>query len=271
MSLFAGVRSGLRVGVRSGLNPSDSGIAGVTRDGSNGRYYPASTAESSLLMAAAGLATGNPDSIWNCQEPSGNLADSGSAGLTLTAFVVGWTYQQTFTGATRRCVRGVDGTANQRFANTAAGANPAAVSVLQLMSIDFPATPPADVSGIWYVDQGVTVALRMNTSGNLRIVAGANAETVNTYHNTRGLIALRNNVTAGTITLFTELEKLTGTYVLPGAGANAAFGGAGGASGPVTSAGYGHGMRFTGAPAELSDAQMKTLFQTLTGATIPWT
>lgn len=266
ISVRAGVISGVRAGLAAGVSADPDafdgpgGIPGVTRDAGNLNYYPANAAEWTALMTEAGLATGNPSSAWTLQNASGNPADTiGTVNLTSTLTL----YQQTVPGAARKCIRGVDGTANSRLVNSTTAPNPSLTSTMQLMYLDIPAAPAAvrDVAlGAPNYD------LRFNTTGKLRLVAGASADLVSVAALTQQWVVLQCNITAGTTKVFTAQEKFTGTYVLPTSAVLLAFGGQ---STSVAGIGYAYAAQFTGTAAELSDAQVKTLLQTL-GATIPW-
>jgi hypothetical protein len=261
VSLYSGIRSGLRSGIRSGLNPSDSVALAVTRDASNLQYYPASDSEWTTLMAFLGLATGNPSSIWNLQETFGNFADA-KGGITLGANNI-TLYSQTFTGAARKCFRGVDGTANSNARNSTTAPNPAATSTLLIAHVDLPAAPAAqrDVMAL-----ATNADLRLNTNGKLRLVAGANADLVNVAASAQRWLALQVNLTASTIKVYNDQEVFTGTFVAPTSAAHVALGGDNAA---IPAGGWAYAAQFTAAAAELTQAQIKTLLQGL-GATIPW-
>ena len=264
------IRVGPRTGPRVGLVGDSAGIPGVTRDATNLNYYPASASEWTALLSFASLATGNPNSTWTCQESSGNLLDSINT-VHLTPQVAGHLYQQTVTGASRKGVRGVDGTSNQRWDNTTNAPNANLTSVGLLMFIAFPAAP-ATISGIAQpVGTTADGTLRWATGGQLRLLSGGTAANLsNSVANRQTWVYFQHNRTAGTVKVYTDQEKFSGTYSLPASGTNALLGGSGGAAGPISAATYAYAAEFTGAAAEHSDAQVKTLLQTL-GATIPWT
>ncbi len=265
-----GLRIGPRVGLRVGMLGDSTGIPGVTRDSGNLNYYPANASEWTSLLSFASLATGNPASTWPCQEASGNLLDAIST-VHLTPQVAGHLYQQTVAGATRKGVRGVDGTSNQRWDNTTNAPNANSTSVGLLLFIAFPVAP-GTISGICQpVGTTADGTLRWNTNGTLRLLSGgAAANLVSSVASRSTWVYFQHNRTAGTVKVFTDLEKFSGTYTLPASGTNALIGGSGGAAGPISAATYAYAAEFTGAAAEQSDAQVKTLLQTL-GATIPWT
>lgn len=259
------------IGVRSlnlgGASSGGGGIAGVSRDATNLNYYPASSGEWTLLMSAAGIGSGNPTSVWLAQEASGSLVDS-IGSVTLDQAGTAPSYRQSIAGATRLGVRWADNSINSAMLNTTTAPVPSTTSRFQLAYLDFPAAPPGnrevmrtanDQALSWRISDGI---LRIITSG---AVVGS-VPLVSTV----GWVGLRANVTAGTITAFSEQEKFSGTFTASNTNRFTDLGGQGGAGGPASAIGYAYACLFTGAAAELSDAQVKTLLQTL-GATIPWT
>jgi len=262
-----GPKVGPRVGPAVGVSAdpianSGGAIAGVTFDAGGQKYFPANAAEWTLLMAAAGLATGNPASVWNMQEASGNAADSiGAITLTPTSISL---YQQAVPGYSRFSIRGIDGQA-AAMRNLATAPNPSLTSTLVMCFVDFNAIPAGvrDISGV----AANALTQFMITTGKLQLVSGATVQTVNAVGVAVRPVLLRINNTATTAALFTDQEKLSTTYVLPTSGNLVTFGRV---AGTIASVGYLYGCEFTGAAAELSDAQVKTLLQTL-GWSIPWT
>lgn len=237
-----------------------SAIAGVTRDATNRNYFPANASEWAALLAAAGDGAGNPSSCWTWQDASGNPVDQiGSVNLTSTMTI----YQSAVPGASRKCIRDVDGTANHRLVNSTTAPNPSLTSTMQLMSLDLPSAP-AVVRDICEV--AANCDLRLNTNGRLRLVAGASADLVNVCGPGQRWVALQSNLTAGTVKVFTDQEMFTGTFATPTSATLLAFGGQ---STAASAAGYAYGAQFTGAAAERTTNQMRALLQTL-GATIPW-
>jgi hypothetical protein len=141
------------------------GLVGlVTRDASSLIYCPATAAEWTATMAAAGLsAIGNPTQLWKLQEASGSPADSiGSATLTANGAV---SYQQTVSGWTRKAIVPTSGGANYLFNNSdGALSDGSTVPVTLLMYVAITSTPGADVD----------VALIGDSNGPKAIVTSAN-------------------------------------------------------------------------------------------------
>lgn len=271
-----GLAVGARVGVAAGVNademaPPSAGslIAGVTRDASSGWYFPASAAEWTLLMAAAGLATGNPSSVHLNQEASGNLADSiGAVALTQTG--AGHLYQQTVAGFTRKAVTTVDGTAGQKWINTTVAPDPGVISTLWLVAIRFPAANPAAIRDL--LANSSLMDVRFTTTGKLQIINGATTSGTASPAGTVQLVAIQHDLTNSVWAAYTHQEKIAGTFAALGTNPNYMVGGQNAAA---ADAGYLYDALFGGAPAELTQAQMRTLFQTLTRdavvpVVIPW-
>lgn len=260
MSLVSGLRSGLRSALRSGLNPSDaSAIVGVTRDSASGRYFPASSTEWTLLMAAAGLATGNPTSCWNCQEASGTIADAfGVADLAPTPTPPD--YQSPVLGYTRTALRFTDSVANQRMFNNSTAPNPNSTSTLIGAVIEFSAVAPGGTRGV-VTKTGTGTAIEINTAGSLLLVDGGSAATAVSVIGGIQLVWFQTNITASTSKLYTLSEELIGTFAAPASGA---FIGAGGIV-PATATGMGvlQMFEFSSTAAELTKNQLRALTQTL--------
>lgn len=241
-----------------------AGIAGVTRDSGNQNYYPADNSEWSLLMAAAPLATGNPGNVWQLQGP-GNASDTGTPGGCTLTNTFG-APQSAITGLTRVGYKHTaDGGVDKKLVGTTGAPNPRLVSTILLAYVDFGAIPAAtrDLMGV----QTGAIINYVSGTGKLRIVAGASTDTTNAYNGTKGWIAMQTNITASSITLFTELEKLAGTFVLPSNGSAIWLGGH---TAACSLACHPYAAEFNSAAAELTSGQMKTLFETLKGSTVPW-
>lgn len=259
-----GIRGGIGGGVRGGIGerPATTGIAGVTRDALNGNYYPANATEWNNLLAAAGDGAGGPGSAWLMQQAAGNAADT-IGSVTLTASGTAMLYEQGVPGAARKCIRGIDGTANQKFVNSTTAPNPSLTSTMLVMFLDIPSTPAAVRDVAFFASNS---DLRYNSSGKLRVVGSVNTDGAATPGASQRWVVLQNNITAGSLKVFTDQEVITGSWVLPTSLTMIALGGQ---SAPAGAVGYAYAAEFSGAAAERSQAQIKTLLTTL-GATIPW-
>jgi uncharacterized repeat protein (TIGR01451 family) len=238
-------------------------VNAVTKDATDGKYYPANATEWTTVMTQAGLATGNPASVWPCQEASGNLADA-IGSITLTQTGTGHLYQQAVTGSTRKAVQTVDGTSGQKWVNTTTAPNPHNVSTLVLAVIRVPAASPAAARDVF--DVAAAGDFRFNTTGKLRVGYGASADLTVDNRGTTIIVASQVNITGSVSQCCTSSEKLVGTYSLP---SSAAIMSIGGGTTLASDCQYLYVAEFSGSAAELTAAQIKTLFQTL-GYTISW-
>jgi hypothetical protein len=217
-------------------------------------------------MAAAGLATGNPTVAWTLQDASGNPTDfmGGSVVLGVNAAP---TYQSPVPGYSRFGIRFVDGTASQRMFNNSAAPNPALTSTLVFAVVQFPSSAPAAARGI-ITKTATTPRVALNTTGKLQLVDGGTSDLVNSILGATRPIMFLTQLTALASKVFTDQEKFSGTFGVPAAGAFIGF--AGTAPAVAADTAFLYAAEFSGTAAELSDAQVKTLLQTL-GWTIGWT
>lgn len=276
IGIRVGAAAGARVGAAVGVSAdpivppaSSSLIAGVTRDATSGWYFPANAAEWTLLMAAAGLATGNPSSVHNDQEASGNLADSVGS-VTLVQTGAGHLYQQTVTGQSRKAVTTVDGTAGQKWINTTVAPDPGVVSTLWLQCIRFPAVAPAANRDL--IANSASMDMRFTSGGKLQIINGATTAGTANPLGTVQFVALQHDLTNSVWAAYTHQEKIAGTFAAVASNPSYMVGGQ---TAAAADAGYLYDALFGGVAAELTQAQMRTLFQTLTRdavvpVTIPW-
>lgn len=249
----------------SGSNP----MAGVTRDGSL-IYTPSTNGEWTTTMSAAGLATGNPTSLWLTQEASGNLADTLAAGNTLTVAGASWLYQQAISGWTRKGLTVPDASANHNAQNTTTVPDILTTSVMLLAYVFMPAAAPAATRRIMRLDSTTGAVVVLNTTGTVGcLTQGTGGTTVNGTSNAcTGVvrpIVLRIDKTNNRVNVYTDQDKIVGTQGTY-AGLVTGFGSQ---SSNTPAIGLLYEVMFSGSAAELTDAQVKSLLQTL-GWTIPW-
>lgn len=238
--------------------------AGVSRDGPNNWYVPASAADFALLGITA------PNSLWLCQEAAGNLADSIGA-LALVA-AGGPTYQQTEVGWTRKAVQLANNAADAFAVGAGVGPNPSNTSSLWIAYVDVTATP-ASARSIMTAGGAIAaseVDVRVGVGGtalpNVKCMAVLAAGVVDIVAPNVVLVALMYNRAAGTVVGYTDSEKIPGTYNAGVTDGVKGFGAARVTSAPMRVL---WAAMWSGANAELSDAQVKARLQAL-GITIPW-
>lgn len=270
MSITSGLRSGLRSSVRSGLNPGASAIT-WTVDATSTKSVPANSSEWTDFIAYNALSVAVPNSLWLCQEASGNLADS-IGSLTLTAFATPL-YQQSVSGWTRKGVGFTDTTVNQRFtAASGTGPDPGATSVTFLWLMSVTATPASTRTQAMISDTGTTqFTLRVLTTPALRaVVFNVNANGTDDPTND-GIqpMALKYDRVNSEAKVYTGVEKIAGTYNAGVLDGHKGIGG-GNVAGVTPATGQCvYGCMWSGANAAISDANMKALLVAM-GFSIPW-
>jgi hypothetical protein len=263
----AGAKASLAAGVGTDEIAAAISMSSVTRDATSSIYCPANAMEWMVALSTAGISSGNPTNCYPLSSfavASGNLTDTiGTDTLTVNSTP---TFQQAVSGWTALGITYAISTA-QRHTNSTTSPNAGSTSLMMLLYALPPAADPGLVRGICQV--GTTVELRCNSAAPARmtVVNGATTAGTGTFTGTtvRPLV-LRYNRTATTVTGFNDVEKITGTYAA--------------ASGPMVSVGSQGTTEmgftglycavFSGVAAEMSDAQVKLLLQTL-GWTILWT
>lgn len=230
-----------------------------------GKGVPNSAAEWTLTLAAAGISTGNPGALWLCQEPSGNPADSiGSNGLTAFGAV---SYANNVTDWTRKAL-GLIHTGGA-FYNVSIG-NTSTTSYMVLAYVAMIAAPVANQPVI-NVGQPtgsptdsrraeITTSRTWRANGGGVTPADGSTDASTTVH---PVVLLFNRATSE-FTVMTDQDKITTTWVNPTVGGTYFSFGDG-----TNQAHLLYGCLFSGAAAEYSQAQVKTLLQTL-GWTVAW-
>lgn len=263
-----GVVAGPSVGVGIGISadelspPSGGGMGTVTRDSTSLKYVPASSAEWATVMTTAGIGSGGPSLLWLCQEASGNLNDSIGA-FTGTVSGTPLSYQQVVAGWTRVGVSGGDAGTGLADNTSASLPDPATAATLTLSYAIVSATPAA-VRQVDVIGTANIATTRVNTTPRLQAVSGGNVATGGVSNPTgavRPFVLLDDAVAVRTVG-YTDQEKLPTTRAATtGKRTRLAF------DFPGTVV---YRAQFHGAAAQLTDAQIKTLLQTL-GWAIPWT
>ncbi len=255
MRYFLDDRGGIVRRVSESLNP----MAGVARDLLSGIYCPANAAQWASVLAVAGITTGGPSMLWLCQEASGNLADSIGAFTGVASGTVG--YNQAEAGWTRTAVSVTDGVAGAFATTVPEGSTTSALSLAYVNVVASAGTRQA-------IGMHTGTNSRFNATAADRPQAVSNANTVSGVSSHQGAVrpcVLRHNVTATTAMGCNNVEKLAPAF---GALAGTTFQLAGSSRLPPTMRAN-YVVNFHGAAAEMTDAKLKTLLQTL-GWSIAW-
>jgi hypothetical protein len=242
------------------------GIAGVTRDAASGKYFPANATEWTTFMAAIGLATGNPIDCWGCQDAASPLSNSITGASTLVAAGTP-SFQQPVSGYTRLAVtNGTDNSTN-RFTGTGSEINTTSQLLLAVMNMPT-ANPGGTRSFLEMGAVGTRAAIEMLNTGVMRGVSLANAASGTDGKSAVRPLTISVNRTTNAVRATTDQDKMLPTFDTTMAGTLIdVWSVATGNSSPI--AGCLYMVRFTGAAAELTDAQLKTLLQGL-GWSIAW-
>jgi hypothetical protein len=264
VGLTTGIKAGIRTGIKTGITGGTyvSGAA-ADSDATSGKYVPSTAAQFTALGISA------PVSIHLCQEASGSLADSVGS-LTLAATNAP-SYQQAVTGWTRRAVGFTAGTANQRFsAGAGVGPNPSTTSVMWLV---YAAVIGAQGGNRDMFGPNITGSnackVQSTTTPRVRNLINGVTGTGTSDPTATGLqpMVLKYDRTGGAATLYTGQEKIAGTYSAGVTDGTAK--GLGSSGGTVFGGLIAYSAVWSGANAEINDAQAKALLQAL-GWTIPW-
>lgn len=251
-----GSKIGFRMGSQIGLvgDAAFAAMAGVTRDVASQIYCPADAEEWDAALAVAGIASGGPSRLLLCQDPGPNLADSiGSFTGTVAGTPIA--YQQPVAGMTRLGVAGADAGTGV-IDNTAAGLPDPLTTSSLMISYIFPASTPAAIRNFQVLGTGVITTTRINTTPRFQGLSGANTLTgAAAITGAVRLMIMQLDRTNSVVRCATDLELL-----LPAIAATAG-------KRHRLSLGYAGALtyhaEFHGAAAELTEAQLRTLCETL--------
>lgn len=249
-----GVIHGVRHGVIHGISR-----VSFPRDLSSGKGVPLTQAEWNSVFSAAGVPVKTVAHSHGFQDTSGNVAATVGTLLTVTGTV---DYQQTFAGFTRKGI-GITETASERIGYaTGVGPNPATGSVLIAGYVDV--STPAAIELFLAVSGGATAfTAQVTTAGLMRITCAGVSTSGVVDHAALGVVPafLQYDKTASRAALYTESEKIVGTYNSGVVDAQKGWGVSGG--GTPTPATVGWDSWFAGANAEWTEAQIKAVMQVL--------
>jgi hypothetical protein len=236
-------------------------------DATSGKGVPSTAFQAQ--MAGITIASG-----WLCQEASGNLAGFGPSAFTLTANATPL-YQQAVAGWTRTASAFGQVPAQRFAAANGTGPNPSSTSVLWFgyMVAD---TLPGGVRGLMNAAGGAGTGVAIgyvNGSGNLRLhcvlVETDDSTTLPATDDLVHPFVLKYDRTNSAVVLYTDEAKTVGTFNAGAGDGLKGFGAGVYSTSPPALSGVLWGAVASGANAELSDAQVKTLLENLHW-TIPW-
>lgn len=229
-------------------------IASFT-DASSGWKLPRGPGDWQKLLVGTGFA--NPDSIWECQELAGNLSDRGLT--TVLEESNAPTFNNGIAGWTRKAVHTNDTTANHGFTSTSSHLpDPSTTSGMMLTVGRLTATPAAS-RGVLALAE--LLQLRLTSGDKLQPVNPSNS--ANGAQNRDGVVRpiwMRQDETANTTKGGDDRETIAATYAASTVNKRIALGGF---DAPAPAADFLYAVRWEGAGAELSDANVTTVIDLL--------
>jgi hypothetical protein len=236
-----------------------------TVDATSGKALPQNSTEMTALLAAAGL-SGTASSIWLAQEASGSLLDSvGSINLAVTGTLA---RQQAVTGWTADSTDFDEGVSE--YAGVSGGApNINTTSVLVLAYLDLGAQAAAQTNVMFL---GSDVSIEYTSAEKLSIgffgASSGYAYTNGSFSGTVVPVVVQIDNTNQRLRLYTHKSRASMIYATPSA-TNATYFYFGGLVYAAPPMGLIYGAQFTGATAQLSDANVKSFLEEL-GWTVEW-
>lgn len=252
---------GLRIG---------SDFGGVTRDATSLKYTPAAGSEWTTLLAGTGLV--KPDNLWLLQEASGNFADSVGA-QALTAVLI-TAYQASVAGWSRKFVTTTP-QGGGRGGSVSSGTMPnlSTTAQMSLLYVCRTAVITAD-RDVCKLGAATTSQLlcQMSSAHRLEITPSPGVGTpvlgTTVYaQDTVFPLILQHDPVNSVQRVATPSERFTATFTALGANRGIAFGTAG--VGLCLAGAYGYYANWQGAPAQMTEANIRTLLQKL-GWTVAW-
>lgn len=261
-----GARIGAKVGAAIGMGVDQIGVAasmaGVARDATSNIYCPATLAQWNSTMLVASIGSGGPGALHLCQEASGNLADS-IGSFTLTASGTGLTYQSAVTGWSRFGIATTDAGTGQFSTSSASLPDPASGSYLIIAYYKLNAANTV-IRTMTQIGTATGTFNRFSAADKLQGVSGANSGTgTGVPEGAVRPYVLLYDFTNNRAAAYSDQDK-----ILFARGATTGKSLKWGVSDPGGALLY-H-VAFFNAAAELSDAAIKRLLQTL-GWTVAWT
>jgi hypothetical protein len=229
----------------------------VAQDSASRKYCPETAAQWTELLT--GLSINNPSSWWLCQEPSGNLVDSGSGGRTVT--VNGSpAYQASAPGWIRKGIKPTDNSATMYGSCTIPDVNTTSSMLLQMFSLNTPATAQRGLNMI-----GLTTAERASVQAGNKLRGSSHVSNADgSQQHTGTLVVITKFDRAhSALGVYTQHEQIKPTFNAPGASTTMYMFGDGIAASDATLV---YSALWTGADAEISDAKIQDLLDAIDGA-----
>src|SRR6185295_13988613 len=215
----------------SQLIVGSSRLVSWTVDATSGIAVPANATEWNSFRSYNKLSIANPNSLWLCQESSGNLADSIGA-LTLTA-ASGPTYRNAVAGWSRFGVGMADASVARFVAAAGVGPDPTTTSQTWMFIFSLPTVPAATrcLGGITTSNAVTCCKADWLVSGFPSInVVGVSTDGIVVHSSATYPFMVTYNRTGLVAQTYTNREKVVGTYNAGVIDGNKGMGGSGGVS-----------------------------------------
>lgn len=251
-----------------GLISGNTTMCVCPKDATSGIFCPLTQGGWTAVFTKAGVTVKTVSHSWGFQDASGNPA--ATVGTALTQAGTAPTYQQAISGWTRKSINSGDNSTTSLQHGSGAGTNPSTTSSLWIGYIDILASVAAarNVMSLGGAAASSEMAGRSNATPVTQIKVMAPTAVGTSNPSTGGVRpwVLKYNRTGSEAVLATDQEKIAGTYNSGVTDGVKGFG-----AGITNAAGIAValGANFAGAHAEWTDAEIKSVLQTL-GWTIPW-
>lgn len=236
----------------------------VTKDATSGIYCPASSTEWTNFINRKALSVAVPSFLWLCQDSATPLADQ-IGGVTLAQTSTP-SYQQTVSGWSRKFVTFPGGTTAQFSSVSASLPNISTTSFTACMYAAIPT--PGTNTGVIGMGTTTTAKITALTTVHPRADSGANTATGTGNLGASAVIpwAIKVDRTNSNVTGYTIADKMVPTFSSGMTGVAFHLGPTSGNSVPQSIC---YAFGWSGTNAEISDANMKALYQAL-GWTPTW-
>lgn len=245
----------------SGNTTQTTGVQLVTKDATDGRRYPATSAEwTSLIACNSAISTvAVPTGLWLCQDASGNAA----AAIGATALTAGTTpnYQVAISGLTRVGLQCRDNTADQFAMASGVGPNPTTTSQTWMCVARMPATPAATRTDFMGVNISSTTTecklTHLITTGTLNMrCVGVSTAGSTSVSSTTDIFAVTYDRTNAVANGYCQADKMVGTYSVAVSDGSKGIG-------RGCNATYAYVAMWSGANGELSSTLIKAIMTAL--------
>lgn len=260
---------GSAIGSTSDDEGANSTGPAAAKDATSGIYVPANATEWGSVLSTAGITSGGPSFLWLMQDTASPESEVMGTGVTLATSGTAGTFAAAVSGWSRKGWQSAgDGVTSRLLSTSTSLPNPASASALMLGYIAILTPPAAQRQALFAIGGSSTTGARAEVTTTPAIVGIDDSNSVTGTANMGAVVrpvAIKYDRTNSVCTVYTNQEKVSPTFAA--------------GSGQALVVGYtsttspnmwcGYLTLFTGSAAELTDAQVRSLLQTL-GWTVGW-